>query len=448
MEPPGAHRAGAGAAAGSYACLGGVASFASRRWAPLRARSCREELARRIVPVVEARRAISVTRLVRSSRAAATEESSATGSGHGRDLRGSAAAGRYGLAPWVRGGAGHRASSRVRSFDRPGALYAQGHSLSPCPGPTMSFDQWPMPLTRLDLRCSFGMKRRSVPFRDRHRPGRDSRRPTAQGPRDTRPGAAVRRQGAVELTGAARRRAEPVLWSARTRSGSPSTGSPRRFANHSRSHGNGCSRITVTRRGTARRSTTTAQVRIRSLFARFDRAGLYAPGGMALYPSSVLMCAAPAKVAGVSDLVLCVPPGPDGTGRRSGPRRGRDRGDRRGPSRRGCPGDRGNGIRDREHRARRRRRGPGNRYVAEAKRQVAGNVGVAAAFAGPVRGGRASPTGVHRSSGRRSIWSSRPSTGRDGPGLPRHVGRAARRQVSDAVDEMVGTQPAQVGALC
>ncbi len=42
------------------------------------------------------------------------------------------------------------------------------------------------------------------------------------------------------------------------------------------------------------------------------RAGLYAPGGRARYPSTVLMCAAPARVAGVDELVLCVPPGPDG----------------------------------------------------------------------------------------------------------------------------------------
>ncbi len=41
-------------------------------------------------------------------------------------------------------------------------------------------------------------------------------------------------------------------------------------------------------------------------------AGLYAPGGHAAYPSSVLMCAIPARVAGVERLVLASPPGPDG----------------------------------------------------------------------------------------------------------------------------------------
>src|SRR6202050_2575572 len=42
------------------------------------------------------------------------------------------------------------------------------------------------------------------------------------------------------------------------------------------------------------------------------RAGCYAPGGRARYPSTVLMCAVPAQVAGVKDIALCVPPGPDG----------------------------------------------------------------------------------------------------------------------------------------
>jgi histidinol dehydrogenase len=42
-----------------------------------------------------------------------------------------------------------------------------------------------------------------------------------------------------------------------------------------------------------------------------DRAGLYVPGGKAAYPSSVLMNAIPAKVAGVSELVMVVPT-PDG----------------------------------------------------------------------------------------------------------------------------------------
>jgi histidinol dehydrogenase len=41
-------------------------------------------------------------------------------------------------------------------------------------------------------------------------------------------------------------------------------------------------------------------------------AGLYAPGGRAAYPSSVLMTALPARAAGVGRIVLATPPGPDG----------------------------------------------------------------------------------------------------------------------------------------
>ena len=43
-----------------------------------------------------------------------------------------------------------------------------------------------------------------------------------------------------------------------------------------------------------------------------DRTGIYAPGGKAAYPSSVLMNAVPAKVAGVPELILCTPCGRDG----------------------------------------------------------------------------------------------------------------------------------------
>ena len=42
-----------------------------------------------------------------------------------------------------------------------------------------------------------------------------------------------------------------------------------------------------------------------------DRAGLYVPGGKAAYPSSVLMNAIPAKVAGVGEIIMVVPT-PDG----------------------------------------------------------------------------------------------------------------------------------------
>ncbi|SVD39972.1 uncharacterized protein METZ01_LOCUS392826, partial [marine metagenome] len=52
---------------------------------------------------------------------------------------------------------------------------------------------------------------------------------------------------------------------------------------------------------------------VRSVSRPVDRAGCYAPGGRAAYPSTVLMTAVPARVAGVDQVVLCVPPGPDGS---------------------------------------------------------------------------------------------------------------------------------------
>ncbi len=44
-----------------------------------------------------------------------------------------------------------------------------------------------------------------------------------------------------------------------------------------------------------------------------DRAGLYAPGGTAAYPSSVLMNAIPAKIAGCGEIVMTTPPAKDGS---------------------------------------------------------------------------------------------------------------------------------------
>ena len=44
-----------------------------------------------------------------------------------------------------------------------------------------------------------------------------------------------------------------------------------------------------------------------------DRVGLYVPGGTAAYPSSVLMNAIPAKIAGVGEIIMVTPPQKDGT---------------------------------------------------------------------------------------------------------------------------------------
>ncbi|MGO0063533.1 histidinol dehydrogenase [Brevibacillus fluminis] len=43
------------------------------------------------------------------------------------------------------------------------------------------------------------------------------------------------------------------------------------------------------------------------------RVGLYVPGGSAAYPSSVLMNAIPAQIAGVREIIIVTPPGQDGT---------------------------------------------------------------------------------------------------------------------------------------
>jgi histidinol dehydrogenase len=53
-------------------------------------------------------------------------------------------------------------------------------------------------------------------------------------------------------------------------------------------------------------------VAVEELLRPVDRAGVYVPGGRATYPSTVLMAAIPAVVAGVPEIALCVPPDGDG----------------------------------------------------------------------------------------------------------------------------------------
>jgi histidinol dehydrogenase len=53
-------------------------------------------------------------------------------------------------------------------------------------------------------------------------------------------------------------------------------------------------------------------VRVTRVSVPVERAGVYAPGGRAAYPSSVLMGVVPARAAGVREVVVCSPPGPDG----------------------------------------------------------------------------------------------------------------------------------------
>lgn len=49
------------------------------------------------------------------------------------------------------------------------------------------------------------------------------------------------------------------------------------------------------------------------LYRPLQRVGIYVPGGTASYPSTVLMTALPAAVAGVSEIVMVTPPGKDGS---------------------------------------------------------------------------------------------------------------------------------------
>jgi histidinol dehydrogenase len=122
---------------------------------------------------------------------------------------------------------------------------------------------------------------------------------------------------------------------------------------------------------------------VRHLVRPVSRAGCYAPGGRARYPSTVLMCAVPAQVAGVEEIVLCVPPGPDGriddASLAAAAVAGIHEVYQVGGAQAIAAMAYGTGSIDQVDVI----VGPGNRYVAEAKRQVSGVVGVPSAFAGP-----------------------------------------------------------------
>jgi len=122
---------------------------------------------------------------------------------------------------------------------------------------------------------------------------------------------------------------------------------------------------------------------VRDLHRAVDRAGLYVPGGRAAYPSTVLMTAVPARVAGVADIVLCVPPRKDGSvpdvvlaaaaiaGVGEVYRIG------------GAQAIAAMAYGTESIAAVDVIVGPGNVYVALAKREVAGVVGIPSSFAGP-----------------------------------------------------------------
>jgi histidinol dehydrogenase len=135
--------------------------------------------------------------------------------------------------------------------------------------------------------------------------------------------------------------------------------------------------------GTPPRDLTEGGITVSHLTRPVERAGIYAPGGRARYPSTVLMCAAPARVAGVGSLALCVPPGPDGRVDAAtlcaAAVAGVDEVYRIGGAQAiGALAYGTESVPAVDVIA-----GPGNAFVAEAKRQVSGIVGVASAFAGP-----------------------------------------------------------------
>ena len=113
------------------------------------------------------------------------------------------------------------------------------------------------------------------------------------------------------------------------------------------------------------------------------RAGCYVPGGRAAYPSTLIMTTVPAKVAGVDEIAVCVPPGPDGriadVTLAAADAVGIDEVHPVGGAQAIAAlayGTESIGAVDVIA-------GPGNAYVALAQREVAGVVGVPAAFAGP-----------------------------------------------------------------
>lgn len=106
------------------------------------------------------------------------------------------------------------------------------------------------------------------------------------------------------------------------------------------------------------------------------RAGIYAPGGRAAYPSTVVMCAVTARAAGVGQIVVCTPPGTGGHAHAvvlaACALCGVDEVYRIGGAQAIAAMAYGLGpLAPVDVIA-----GPGNAYVTEAKRQVAGDVGI------------------------------------------------------------------------
>ena len=125
-------------------------------------------------------------------------------------------------------------------------------------------------------------------------------------------------------------------------------------------------------------------VHIRSYRRPVGRAGCYVPGGRAAYPSTLLMTAVPALVAGVEQVVVCVPPDRStGTVAPVTLAAASVAGVHEVYAVGGAQAVAALAYGTASIPAVDVICGPGNKYVALAKQEVSGTVGVAAAFAGP-----------------------------------------------------------------
>lgn len=124
-------------------------------------------------------------------------------------------------------------------------------------------------------------------------------------------------------------------------------------------------------------------IAVTRLVRPIQRVGCYAPGGLARYPSTVLMCAGPARAAGVGEIMLCVPPEPGGHIAAVTLAAAAIAGISEVYAVGGAQAIAAMAYGTESIPSVDKVVGPGNLYVAEAQRQVSRLVGVASAFAGP-----------------------------------------------------------------
>ena len=124
-------------------------------------------------------------------------------------------------------------------------------------------------------------------------------------------------------------------------------------------------------------------VQVDTIFRPVTAAACYVPGGLAVYPSTVLHTAIPARVAGVERVVVCVPPQADGTVPTATLAACAIAGVDEVISIGGAQAIAAVAYGTESIRPVDVIVGPGNIYVALAKRAVADRVGVPSAFAGP-----------------------------------------------------------------